>query len=258
VQRRLRQVAETHQRSGQRMGSFRGEHSQYLLSTVLRCSTCGGHFVGRPRAKRRDGSRPYYYGCAWNARRRTSVCRNSALLPREAIERELLELLLQSVLTPVTVGRLLQAVNARLWAQTELSEPWLQESREALGRVEREIENFVQAVGRGDFASLEGALKAAEARREVLRREIEEAENTRRGMLQLTPQALERHLEGMMEKLRSGIAGRVREAIRASGEDPGERGWLTDARGQAGGPSGGRDNHFSPTGRQWEIDCRAV
>ncbi len=63
---------------------------------------------------------------------------------------------------------------------------------------------------------MEGALKAAEARREVLRREIEEAENIRRGMLQLTPQVLERHLEGLVEKLRSGMTGRVREAIRAS------------------------------------------
>ena len=121
VQRRLRQVAETYQRSGQRMGSFQGEHSQYLLSTVLRCSSCGGHFVGRPGAKRRDGSRSYYYGCVWNARRRTSVCRNSALLPREAIEREPLELLLQSVLTPATVGRLLQAVNARFGQRKDRS-----------------------------------------------------------------------------------------------------------------------------------------
>ena len=40
------------------------------------------------------------------------MCGNRLLLPREAIERELLELLLQSVLTPATGGRLLQAVNA--------------------------------------------------------------------------------------------------------------------------------------------------
>ncbi len=61
-------------------------------------------------------------------------------------------------------------------------------------------------------------MKAAEARREILWREIEEAETTRRGMLQLTPQALERHLEGLTDKLRSGITGRVQEAIRASVE----------------------------------------
>jgi hypothetical protein len=52
--------------------------------------------------------------------------------------------------------------------------------------------------------------------RDLLRREIEEAEKTRRGALQLTPQALERRLEGLVEKLRSGATGRVREAIRVS------------------------------------------
>ena len=35
-------------------------------------------------------------------------------------------------------------------------------------------------------------------------------------MLQLTPQVLERHLEGLVERLRGGVAGRVREAIEQS------------------------------------------
>ena len=158
-----------------------------------------------------------------------AVCPKRTLLPQAEIEREVLDLLLQAVLTPATVGWLLQAVNARLRAQTDLSQPRLQELREALGRVDREIEHFVQAVGRGDFASLEGALKGAEARREVLRSEIEETERTRRGMLQLTPQALVRRIEGMVEKLRSGMTGRGREAMRASAEKilVGEDGSLT-------------------------------
>ncbi len=149
VQRRLDQVAAAYQRSGRRMGDVRSEHSEYLLTGILVCAACGGHFVGRPGAKRRDGGRPYYYGCGYNARRGTSVCANRVLLPREAIERDLLDLLLQAVLTPTTVGRLLQAVNARLRAQTDLSQPRLQGLREALGRIDREIQNFVQAVGGG-------------------------------------------------------------------------------------------------------------
>ena len=218
TQRRLAQVAAAYQRSGQQMGPVRHEHSRYLLTGVLVCATCGGHFVGRPGAKRRDGSRSYYYGCGYNARRGASVCGNRVLLPREAIERELLPFLLHVVLTPTTVDRLLQTVNARLRAQTDLAQPRLPELREALARVEQEIENFVRAIGRGDFDSLEGALKAAEARREVLRREIDAVESTRRGLLQLTPQALEQHLAGLTERLRSGVTGRVREAIRASVE----------------------------------------
>ena len=44
--------------------------------------------------------------------------------------------------------------------------------------------------GRRDSAFLEWVMNAAEARPEFLRRETEEAETTRRGMLQLTPQVL--------------------------------------------------------------------
>ena len=35
-------------------------------------------------------------------------------------------------------------------------------------------------------------------------------------MIQLTPAALERHLEGLTEKLRSGVNGKVLEAIQQS------------------------------------------
>ena len=35
-------------------------------------------------------------------------------------------------------------------------------------------------------------------------------------VIQLTPVALERHLQGMTEKLRSGVNGKVREAIQQS------------------------------------------
>ncbi len=75
VQRRLAAVVEAYERSGRRMGRVRSEHSQYLLTGVLRCGSCGGHFAGRPGAKRGDGTRPYCYGCGFNARRGASVCR---------------------------------------------------------------------------------------------------------------------------------------------------------------------------------------
>ncbi len=118
--------------------------------------------------------------CAIRACRGSSVCQNSTLLPRKAIEREVLEVLLQAVLTRATLDGLLTVVNAWLRAQATASRPRLKELKGALARVEREIASFTRAVGGVEFASLEGALKAAEARREVLRREIEQAETTRR------------------------------------------------------------------------------
>jgi hypothetical protein len=155
-------------------------------------------------------------------------------------------------------------------AQTDLSQPRLRGLQEALARVDREIDNFLQAVGRGDFTSLEGALKAAEAWREVLKWEIEAAETTRRGMLQLTPQVLEQHLESLTDKLRSGSTGRVRETLRASVEKimVGEDGSLTlqvRPEGLLGTGAGTADSNRrgtgttlertmqSGTGRQWKV-----
>ena len=83
--------------------------------------------------------------------------------------------------------------------------------------MEREIANYTRAVARGDFASLERTLTAAEQRRASLQAELAQVTGRPQpAAVQLTPAALERHLQGLTEKLRSGMTGRVREAIEQS------------------------------------------
>ena len=148
---------------------------------------------------------------------RKAVCDNPTLLPQETIERELLELLQQAVLTPATLDRLLKAVNAKLRAQATISRPRLTELRKALALADREISNYTRAIGKGDFASLEHALTAAEQRRASLQSELAKLDGGQpSATIQLTPGALDQHLQGMTEKLRSGVRGKVREAIQAS------------------------------------------
>jgi len=135
----------------------------------------------------------------------------------EAIEREVLEILQQAVLTPATLDRLLAIVNARLRAQATVSRPRIKELRKALTLVDREIANYTRAIAKGDFSSLEQALAAAEQRRTTLQAELAKLDgNQQPAVIQLTPPALERHLQGMTEKLRSGVNGKVREAIQQS------------------------------------------
>jgi hypothetical protein len=160
------------------------------------------------------GQRYHYYGCAFQARRGNTVCANRTYLPQAAIEQELLDLLVGMVLTPATTERLLTVVNTRLRAQATAARPRLQELKAALARVDREIGNLTRAVARGDFASLERVLKAAEARRATLLAELEGLEQVRApGVLQLTPAALERHLQELTQQLRNGVQGKVRDAI---------------------------------------------
>jgi hypothetical protein len=127
-----------------------------------------------------------------------------------------LEILQQAVLTPELLDRLLTVVNARLRAQATVSRPRITELRKALTRVDREIANYTPAIGKGDFSSLERALAAAEKRRSALQAELARLDGNQPAVLQLTPAALARHLEGMTEKLRSGVNGKVREAIQQS------------------------------------------
>jgi hypothetical protein len=161
--------------------------------------------------------RIHYYGCAYHACRGDAVCPNHTLLPQAAVERELLELLQREILTPATLERLLIAVNAKLRAQAAAARPRVTEIRRSLGQVEREIANYTRAVARGNFASLESALRAAEQRRTDLQAELARLDgNQQTAVLQLTPAALAQHHQGQTEKLRSGENGKVREAIEQS------------------------------------------
>ena len=83
--------------------------------------------------------------------------------------------------------------------------------------VTREIEIYGRAVARGDFTSLERAPAAAEQRRATLQAELAQLDGSQQpAVVQLTPAVLERHLQGMTEKLRSGVHGKVRKAIQQS------------------------------------------
>jgi hypothetical protein len=216
VKTRREAVAKAYQGSGYHFAATKSVQTRFLLTGLLKCAVCGANFAARVAHTKRGGGRYYYYGCAFRARRGTSVCQNSTLLPQDAIEREVLEILQQAVLTPATLDRLLAVVNARLRAQATVSRPRITELRKTLTRVDREIGNYTRAIAKGDFSSLEQALTAAEQRRATLQAELARLDGDQPAVLQLTPAALERHLQGMTEKLRSGVNGKVREAIQQS------------------------------------------
>ncbi len=214
VQRKREHVARVYREQG--MAQAQLAHTQSLLAGILVCGVCGGHFITRGGYLTKAG-RVRHYGCSRHLRRGNDVCSNHICLPRTAIEREVLEILQGVVLTPQNLERLLGLVNARLRAQAAETRPRLQEVRRALAQVEREIANYTRAVACGDFTSLETALAGAESRRAALQAELAALESAQpTGVMQLTSPALQQHLQGIIEKLQSGVAGRVREAIEQS------------------------------------------
>jgi site-specific DNA recombinase len=214
VRRKREHVAQVHREHG--MAQAQLPHTQSLLAGILTCGVCGGHFIIRGGYMTKAG-RARHYGCGTHAGRGDVVCPNRRRLPQAAVERDLLEVLLGVVLTPQNLERLLGMVNTRLRAQAAENRPRIQELRRAIAKVDREITNYTRAVAHGDFASLETALAGAERRRATLRAELAALEQAQpMGVVQLTPAALQHHLQGIIEKLRSGVAGRVREAIEQS------------------------------------------
>jgi len=86
-----------------------------------------------------------------------------------------------------------------------------------LTQINREITSYTRAIARGDFTSLDAALGAAERRRATLHAELAHLDGSQQpAVVQLTPAMLELHHQGMTEKLRSGVNGKVREAIQRS------------------------------------------
>jgi len=195
------------------LGVTRRTQTRYLLTGILTCASCGANFIVRAVRNTRFG-RYRYYGCAHHARRGDTVCPNRTLLPQAAVEAELLEILQQQLLTPAVLARVLATANARLRAQAAAARPRVKELRKALAQVDREITNYRRAVARGDFRSLDAALGAAEERQAAVQAELGRLDgNPQQAVVQLTPAALDQRLQGLTEKLRSGVSGKVREVI---------------------------------------------
>jgi len=211
---------------------------------------------------------------AHHTRRGDTVCPNRTLVPRAEVEHELLDILQQHLLTPDTLERLLKAVNAKLRAQAAASRPRVADVRKALAQVERQIANYTRAIARGDFASLEVALGVAEQRRATLQAELAQLDGKQQSaIIQLTPAALEHRLQGMTEKLRSGVNGKVREAIQRSiarilvdGDGSltieAKTGGLLGLEGNSAQSDGQAQSLLehdlvSPAGRQWKVTTAA-
>lgn len=85
------------------------------------------------------------------------------------------------------------------------------------GRARPRMVSASQAVAQGDSPSLETIVAFAEQRQEILQAELAQPDGSAQPtVVQLRPAALERHLQGMIEKSRSHMTGGVREVIQQS------------------------------------------
>ena len=111
---------------------------RFLLSGLLTCATCGGGFTIRAKDR---------YGCA--TRGRQGTCTNSRTIPRQELERRVLDGLQRSLLTPELVAEFISEYQ-REWnrLQSERGRETARRHRR-LADVKRRIAGLVDGIERG-------------------------------------------------------------------------------------------------------------
>lgn len=148
--------------------------SQYLLSGLARCSSCGGPIIAMSRHHGRR--RGYFYGCAHNWKRGPAICPNNLHLPQAVLDEAVLDAMVLALDAELVEAAVAQAL-VRLTdtaAETVDRRPML-ESAIAEGR--RREQRLAEAISQGtpgDAApeALLSALRAEETRRKALEQQL--------------------------------------------------------------------------------------
>jgi len=129
--------------------------SPYLLSGLIRCAYCGSAMIGRAvtRSSRR-GKRWRCYLCGRKNREGWAAC-ESRQMGAEMVEAEVMRKVLDRVLDPDYLARLLEEVNKRFSQGTEGLDFHIAETERALAKTRKAIEALL------DLAETEGSAAAA-------------------------------------------------------------------------------------------------
>jgi len=122
---------------GEDLSRRRGNASDYLLSGVIRCGSCGKAYVGM--SARGNGGRYEYYACSGRQKHGPKACRNERL-PRQKLEHAVLEQL------------------AALYRNSDLVTEALAQAEQEATRARPEIEQRLASVG-AEIARAEQALE---------------------------------------------------------------------------------------------------
>lgn len=124
-----------------------------MLSGLLRCAVCGGHYVIKSRK---------YYGCATNLNKGPVVCSNNRLVRRDTLEPTVMRLITDKLFSPEAIEYLTQRVKNLV---TQPGTTRLDALRQDLARARQDLENIKSAIRQGLVtATTKAMLQEAEAR----------------------------------------------------------------------------------------------
>lgn len=164
-----------------------GRPARYLLSGLLTCASCGGHYVLR-------NGRAYCCGSHTNGR--DSMCQQRRTIARRKVESSLLEGIKREFLAPGVIREVSKQLQARL---RQGKRPNKARLKRDLKLVERQIENVVDSLSTiGTSKALTAKLRQLEADRATLQAQIAAGP----APVQIVPD-VGRHVRSVIETLES-------------------------------------------------------
>jgi site-specific DNA recombinase len=169
-----------------------GIESKYLLPGIARCAVCNGGLLVRSRSHGRH--RQHFYACSTFHQRGRCVCGNDVEDVMKTVDDAVLDALENQLLGEGMLDEILDVAVAQLEPAKANVRTDRAASAQALERVETEIANLTAAiVAGGELSTLIAALKAREAERDRLQKQLAQARVTER-RVEVTPTRLREEL----------------------------------------------------------------
>lgn len=154
-------------------GRPRDQESNYLLTSFMKCSTCGSTLVVRSRSHGRQ--RFFFYGCQAHHNKGAAVCINDMRLPMGETDQAVLGMLLADVLTEDVIGAVVERVIEELAPERRHAE--VARLRAEQRNVETELTRLSEAIATtGALPSLVEAVRERDAERQRLVQAVDAAE----------------------------------------------------------------------------------
>jgi site-specific DNA recombinase len=148
-------------------------HSEYILSGLIRCKTCSAAMIGHAV----KSGKFFYYMCGNSRKRGRGLC-TTPLLPKDRIERFVVDRLKRFILTEENLEDLVKMINADLARKCEGENERLEIINTQLVETESRLSKLYDALETGEFKGGELAprIKALFEKKEELQQAKNEAE----------------------------------------------------------------------------------
>ena len=169
--------------------------ADYLMSGLLRCCECGSNLVLG------GGKNGGYYGCS-QALQGNQSCENKALIPRKKLESAIIDALAEMLSQKAWLKKLAMQINEGL-ASAQVGEPGKRRDiKKEISRLDREIENFVAFIAKGNSSeAVTSRLTACERRKTALETELHKLAVLHNQREKVTAERLRPYLKGILQRI---------------------------------------------------------